>query len=109
MKCQVAKLRPVDQVVGWINTVLAATTEEIQGWKEGPYVNLGIDPGPEEPRRKRHFLKWVRTCSAHRSYGNGFVLLSGVGLRFGSGPTFLISTTWTEMLLRGEGQILSSL
>lgn len=61
VKCQAGKLRPVDQVVVWINTAMAVATESIQGQKKDPYVNLGIDTGPEEPCRKRHFLKWVRT------------------------------------------------
>lgn len=61
---QAWKLRPLDQVVGWINTAMVVATGAIWGQKEGPYVNLGVDTEPEEPCRKRHFLKWVRTCSS---------------------------------------------
>lgn len=31
VKCQVGKLRPVDQVVGWINTAMVVATGEIRG------------------------------------------------------------------------------
>lgn len=70
----------------------------------GSYVKLGIDTGPEEPRRKRHFLSRSEHDPAHR-----------IPAPVKGWPQIWIWANLPDfhnlyrMLLRGEGQIVPSL